>query len=227
MLTYRWRMSTGRPTTLPMFPLGSVLFPAMPLPLRVFEERYLAMLAHVLQDEPPEFGVVLIERGQEVGGGDVRFDVGTIARIADLDVSENMVGLVGLGGQRFEVDAWGDDDPVPQAEVRLLDDLVWDESQRELLDEAERAVRAGMAVASEYVELAWSPAVELADSPADAAWQLAAIAPLGAMDQIELLRATSIEQLLTRVIELTGSSLDSIRFSWTDLTGDDEDEELP
>ena len=220
-------MSTGPQTTLPMFPLGSVLFPAMPLPLRVFEERYLAMLAHVLQEEPPEFGVVLIERGQEVGGGDVRFDVGTIARIADLDVSENMVGLVGLGGQRFEVDSWGDDDPFPQAEVRLLDDLVWDEAQRDLLDEAERTVRAGMAIASEYVELAWSPAVELADSPADAAWQLAAIAPLGAMDQIELLRATSIEQLLTRVIELTASSLDSIRFSWTDLTDDDDDEELP
>ncbi|MEO8262133.1 MAG: LON peptidase substrate-binding domain-containing protein [Pseudolysinimonas sp.] len=214
-------------STLPMFPLGSVLFPAMPLPLRVFEERYLAMLAHVLQDEPPEFGVVLIERGQEVGGGDVRFDVGTIARIADLEVTESMVGMVGLGGQRFEIESWGSDDPFPQAEIRLLDDLVWDEAHRELLDEAERSVRAGMAVASEYVELAWSPAVELADSPLDAAWQLAAIAPLGPMDQVELLRATSLQQLLSRMIELTASSVDSIRFSWTDLTGDDDEEELP
>src|SRR5690348_8061926 len=124
-------------STLPMFPLGSVLFPAMPLPLRVFEERYLAMLAHVLQDEPPEFGVVLIERGQEVGGGDVRFDVGTIARISDLDVTDNGVGLVGLGGQRFAVESWGDDDPFPQAEVRLLDELVWDEAYREQLGETE------------------------------------------------------------------------------------------
>src|SRR3954470_15658223 len=106
-------------TTLPMFPLGSVLFPAMPLPLRVFEERYLTMLAHVLQDEPPEFGVVLIERGQEVGGGDIRFDVGTVARISDLQVAEDGVGLVGLGGQRFEVLTWAEDDPFPQAEVRM------------------------------------------------------------------------------------------------------------
>ena len=209
-----------------MFPLGSVLFPAMPLPLRVFEDRYLAMLAHVLQDEPPEFGVVLIERGQEVGGGDVRFDVGTIARISDLDVTDTGVGLVGLGGQRFVVESWGDDDPFPHAEVRLLDELVWDEAHRELLDETERVVRAAMAVASEYVELAWSPSIELAASPVDAAWQLAAIAPLGPLDQIELLRSGSVGDLLSKTGELTATSIDSIRFSWTDLH-DDDDEETP
>src|SRR5690349_8245766 len=135
--------------TLPMFPLGSVLFPAMPLPLRVFEDRYLSMLAHVLQEEPPEFGVVLIERGQEVGGGDVRFDIGTVARISDLDVTDSAVGLVALGGARFAVDGWLDDDPFPQAEIRMLDDLTWDDRHRALLDEADRTVRAGMAVASE------------------------------------------------------------------------------
>ena len=57
-------------TLLPMFPLGSVLFPAMPLALRVFEERYLKLMGAILEDEPSEFGVVLIERGSEVGGGD-------------------------------------------------------------------------------------------------------------------------------------------------------------
>jgi hypothetical protein len=209
-----------------MFPLGSVLFPAMPLPLRVFEERYLAMLAHVLQDEPPEFGVVLIERGQEVGGGDIRFEVGTVARIADLQVSEDTVGMVALGGRRFEVESWGDDDPFPQAEVRLLDDLEWDEQHRALLQDAEKAVRSGLAIASEYVELAWSPSVELAESPMDAAWQLAAIAPLGPLDQIELLRSASVEALLHRVVELTAAPLDSIRFSWTDHETDDDQEQL-
>jgi Lon protease-like protein len=197
----------------PMFPLGSVLFPAMPLPLRVFEERYLQMLAAVLQDEPPEFGVVLIERGQEVGGGDRRFDVGTVAQIAELDVADDMVTLVGLGGRRFEVAEWGEDDPYPRAELRFLDELTWDEEHRPLLQDAERTVRSGLAIASEYVELAWSASVELAESPVDAAWQLAAIAPLGPMDQIDLLRASSVEQLLGRVIELTTASIESIRFS--------------
>lgn len=206
-----------------MFPLSSVLFPAMPLPLRVFEDRYLAMVAHVLRDEPPEFGVVLIERGQEVGGGDVRFDIGTIAQISELDVSENGVTLVGLGSRRFVVETWGDDDPFPEADVRILDELTWDESCRDLLDETERVVRAGMAVASEYVELAWSPAIEIAEAPVDAAWQLAAIAPLGPLDQITLLRSQTVDELLSTTIALTGTSLDSIRFSWTDLQDDEED----
>ena len=52
-----------------MFPLGGVLFPGMPLRLRVFEPRYRAMVTECLAGTP-EFGVVLIERGNEVGGGD-------------------------------------------------------------------------------------------------------------------------------------------------------------
>ncbi|HEX5095168.1 MAG TPA: LON peptidase substrate-binding domain-containing protein, partial [Acidimicrobiia bacterium] len=57
-----------------MFPLGTVLFPHALLPLQVFEPRYRVMMRNLLDGER-EFGVVLIERGSEVGGGDVRFDV--------------------------------------------------------------------------------------------------------------------------------------------------------
>lgn len=60
---------------LAMFPLGSVLFPGMPLQLRVFEPRYVAMLSSLLSGTEREFGVVLIERGSEVGGGDVRLSL--------------------------------------------------------------------------------------------------------------------------------------------------------
>jgi Lon protease-like protein len=67
-----------------MFPLGAVLFPYMPLRLRVFEERYLIMLAQLLRSEDARFGVVLIERGREIGGGEQRFGVGTIAEITRL-----------------------------------------------------------------------------------------------------------------------------------------------
>ncbi|HEY8912041.1 LON peptidase substrate-binding domain-containing protein [Lacisediminihabitans sp.] len=68
---------------LPMFPLGSVLFPYLPLQLRVFEERYLVMLSRILVNEPAEFGVFLIERGQEVGGGEQRFPLGTVAQVTE------------------------------------------------------------------------------------------------------------------------------------------------
>ena len=66
-----------------MFPLGSVLFPSAYLPLHVFEERYRQLVRDCLAGNG-EFGVVLIERGSEVGGGDVRTEVGTVARIVEV-----------------------------------------------------------------------------------------------------------------------------------------------
>ena len=65
-----------------MFPLGSVLFPHAALPLHVFEPRYRALVEDCLAGEP-DFGVVLIERGSEVGGGETCFGVGTVTRIVE------------------------------------------------------------------------------------------------------------------------------------------------
>jgi uncharacterized protein len=211
-------MTTARP----MFPLGTVLFPSMPAVLRVFEERYLAMLATVLQDEPAEFGVVLIERGVEVGGGDHRFPIGTFARIAQLMQGDGFVGLVAEGAQRFEVERWLPDDPYPQAEVRLLPDLEWDESFRPLLDETERVVRRVLAQASEFTEQRWSPDVELVEDPVSAAWQLAGIAPIGELDQVGLLRAATVDGLLADVQRLSVAALDTLARSLLDGDGLEE-----
>jgi Lon protease-like protein len=199
-----------------MFPLGTVLFPSMPAVLRVFEERYLAMLARVLQDEPSEFGIVLIARGAEVGGGEQRFDVGTLARITQLMEGEGFVGLVAEGSQRFAVERWLDDDPYPQAEVRLLPELDWDESHRQLLDETERTIRRVLAQASEFAEQRWSADVELVDDPVAAAWQLAGIAPLGELDQLSLLRCTTVDVLLRDVQRLSVERLETITSSLLD-----------
>ena len=68
---------------IPMFPLGSVLLPAMPLQLRIFEPRYLKLLGDLVASDKPEFGVVLIERGQEVGGGEKRMEIGTLASVSE------------------------------------------------------------------------------------------------------------------------------------------------
>jgi Lon protease-like protein len=188
---------------MPMFPLGSVLFPNMPLPLRVFEERYLIMLSELVKSDDPRFGVVLIERGFEVGGGEHRFDVGTAAVITQLQASDGIVGLVAQGGQRFEVVEWLPDEPYPRAEVRLLEDLTWDEQLDPLLESTERLVRRSISQASEFSELVWPADVQLADEPDEAVWQLAAISPLGPLDQVTLLRARTAEELLTRLVTLT------------------------
>ena len=105
-----------------MFPLGTVLFPHALLPLHVFEPRYRVMTEHVLRGDG-EFGVVLIERGSEVGGGDTRFDVGTVARVVRAqELPDGGYALATVGIRRVRVERWLPDDPYPQAEVVELAD---------------------------------------------------------------------------------------------------------
>lgn len=200
---------------LPMFPLGSVLLPAMPLALRVFEPRYLALLAAVLEQETAEFGVVLIERGQEVGGGDQRFGVGTLARITEIQQGEGLFRVVGRGAARFEVVGWRGEDPYPTAEVRELPELVFDEGSRDRLEETDRLVRTALALASEFVESPWSATTELSDDPVEQAWQLAGITPVGALDRLAFLRATSVDELLAAVAAETTDAVAAMRAGWS------------
>ncbi len=187
---------------MPMFPLGSVLFPHMPLHLRVFEQRYLVMLAELIKTKKVEFGVVLIERGHEVGGGEHRFGAGTVAEITELGAQQGFVGLAAVGRTRFEVVDWLTDEPHPRAEVRELPELVWNTGLAERRDEAEGLVRRTLVQASEFSEV-YPADLQLLDDPVAAIWQLAGISPVGELDQITLLRSTSAAELLDRIITLT------------------------
>ncbi len=111
-----------------MFPLGTVLFPYGVLPLHVFEPRYRALVADCLAaPDGPEFGVVLIERGSEVGGGDTRFDVGTVARIVDASAfDDGRYALATVGTRRLRVLRWLPDDPYPQAVIEELEEPAGD-----------------------------------------------------------------------------------------------------
>ncbi len=208
-----------------MFPLGTVLFPSTLLPLRVFEERYLAMLGDILADEPSEFGVVLIERGPEVGGGERRFSIGTVAQVTDLDAAEEFVVLVAEGTRRIEVTEWLDDAPYPRAEVRVLEDFVWDDELFPLRKQAEDVVSSLFELASRLAGEDWSGELELADDPVQACWQLAAIAPLGPLDQVELLASSSLRALLTRLIDLVNGAEESFRGLYAEP--DDESDASP
>ena len=194
---------TGATRELAMFPLGSVLFPGLPLQLRVFEPRYVAMLSTVLRETDHEFGVVLIERGSEVGGGDIRFAVGTVARIVSLREAEGSILLLANGAARFEVVRWLQDDPYPRAEVRELPGVEFTDATSAQLAEAEAVVRATISRASEFVDLAWPADVELSHDPAERIWQVAGIAPLNPMDQYALLRSRTASELLARLVEDT------------------------
>jgi Lon protease-like protein len=87
---------------LALFPLNIVLFPDGPLPLRIFETRYVDMVRRCMRDEEP-FGVVLIRSGSEVGPAQTH-DVGTTAKIIDFhSLSDGLLGLSCVGQQRFRI----------------------------------------------------------------------------------------------------------------------------
>jgi uncharacterized protein len=190
-------------TEVPVFPLGSVLFPRTPLGLRIFEERYLVMLGRLLDAADPSFGVVLIERGSEVGGGEHRFGLGTLARLERVVPQQGAIPVVARGTTRFEVEEWLDDDPYPRARIRPIDDLPWNDALEPLLREAESIVRRVLARVATRGATRWESTVELAEDPADRMWQLAAIAPLGTLDQLELLKSTTAGALLRATIDTT------------------------
>ena len=205
-------------TTLPIFPLESELMPGMPLSLRVFEPRYRVMMQRVLDGEG-SFGVVLIERGSEVGGGDQRFTVGTVARVTDHAVSDGLLGVLAWGEDRFDVLEWLPDDPYPQARVRLLTPLAWTDDLASALVRTERAVRRALATLSEFGDTRWPASVEVADDPLAAAWQLAGIAPLSPLDHVALLRSGSTSELLDRTAALAAGAAELAAFRLGDAPG--------
>jgi Lon protease-like protein len=186
----------------PMFPLGTVLLPGGVLPLQVFEPRYRQMVRAVLADDtnPPEFGVVLIERGWEVGGGDARSSVGTLARIADIRaLTEGRYALVAVGHARIRVNAWLPDDPYPIADIDVWDDEPsrHDEATHRSRVEALHArVRRLNDDVRALGEMAPPPDTEISDDPAMAIHHLGSLAPLGAADRYRLLAAPSIDDRL-------------------------------
>jgi Lon protease-like protein len=205
-------------TVLPMFPLGTVLFPGMPLTLHVFEPRYRALMATCVADaergEPPEFGVVLIERGAEVGGGDQRFAVGTVARLMQVvQLPDGRYATAGVGTRRVAVRSWLPDDPYPRAEVEDIEDAYFDpDLDQPLLERAEREVRRCLTLKHELGEPAAPAAVELDEEPTAASWMLAAIAPLGELDQLALLGSPSCTELLGRLADLSSEEAAVLAF---------------
>ena len=88
---------------LPIFPLNVVLFPGMPLPLHIFEERYKTMIGQCLERDTP-FGIVLIKEGPEVGGPADPFSMGTTARIVRVEHLEGgRMNILTEGQRRFSI----------------------------------------------------------------------------------------------------------------------------
>jgi Lon protease-like protein len=195
--------------TMPMFPLGTVLFPFGLLPLHVFEPRYRALVDACLSEgAEPEFGVVLIERGSEVGGGDTRFNVGTVARIVEAGQYEDgRYALLTRGTVRLSVRTWLPDDPYPLAEVELVEERAAGARDGESRATVEQHLRRVLALASE-LGASVPTEVDLDEDPVRAGFEAAALAPIGALDAQRILAvddpSVRLDELASLLVDTAG-----------------------
>ncbi|KAA0024363.1 peptidase S16 [Antrihabitans cavernicola] len=203
-----------------MFPLGTVLLPGERLPLQIFEERYIAMLLECLgSDDERGFGVVLITRGHEAGGGDERSDVGTMARILSCTtLPGNRFGVISEGFERVRITRWLDDDPFPQAEVERWPDEVTADRDDTILamvldrgDEAQDLYRQ-LARKLGVEEPPFPDNDDLSDDPTERSFQLAARMPLGQTDRQRALCAPGPDGRLAVIASALDDVIAAARF---------------
>lgn len=183
---------------LPMFPLEAALLPDDDLPLRIFEPRYTQLVRDCLAADDPVFGVVLIAAGREVGGGDNRYDVGTLARIVEhQDLGDGKYTLRCRVSERIRVIDWLPDDPYPRAHVEYWPDEpggeVSEQSVQELSDRLmtlfdKLADARGLKLPPRDMLFA---GVTMADSAGEKLYALASRVPMGQADRYSVLAAPS------------------------------------
>ena len=186
-----------------MFPLGSVVFPTMVIPLQIFEPRYRTMMEHLVQADG-KFGTVWIERGFEVGGVDDRTDVGTLVHVQKAtELADGRWMILGVGLQRIRITGWMTDDPYPVAQVEA-----WPDSFEGTAGHSDPGLQTAFSEATEK----WHGLVrrggrsveelpELNESPDIGSYQLSALLPLASQDGYRLLSAAGPAERLVLLHE--------------------------
>jgi Lon protease-like protein len=181
-----------------MFPLQVAMLPGEELPLRIFEPRYTALVQDCLAMDDPAFGVVLIEAGREVGGGDTRSNVGAVAHIAECaDFGDGRYRLRCVMAERIRVLEWHPDDPYPRAAVEI-----WPDEAGDPVDVAAiRDIEERMVALFDRIATARGAQVDARDiiagaddAPNAAMWLygLASRLPMGQADKYAVLAAPSV-----------------------------------
>ena len=197
-------------TTLPMFPLGSVLFPGVVVPLKVFEDRYRALVHHLLREPDPAlrlFGSVGIREGYEVGdhGAQSLFRIGCRMQLTDVEAHEDgSFDVVAVGRDRIRLDRLDTSGPFPAGHVETVPVV---EATIDP-DVVERAL--AMFTAYRHAVMPYRGDPHPADLPRDPtylSWTLAAVAPLAMHDRQGLLESDDTEERLVLVTDLLRSEL--------------------
>lgn len=141
-------------TKLPLFPLGSVLYPGLVLPLHIFEDRYRQLVADLLTEpEPRQFGVVAIRYGRETGidGVSALYETGCTAELQRVEPYEDgRFDLVTVGAQRFRLLDLGEQAPYFTGDVEWLPEEIGDEAEAGLvLTAVQQSFRSYLALIAE------------------------------------------------------------------------------
>lgn len=203
-----------------MFPLGSVLLPGGKLPLHIFEPRYRQLVRDCL-DAPdgPRFGVVLIARGREVGGGDVRHEVATVARITEaLALRDGRYALDCVGQERVRVGRWLAEEPYPRAEVAPWPDV--EQGAADLEPVRSAVARAWDLMGAVARRRGLGPLPDpwqgLPADPEAALFALADRLPLGEADRYGVLAAPGARERADVLAEAVGGLAEVLEFELAD-----------
>ena len=185
---------------LPLFPLNLVLFPGMPLPLHIFEERYKAMIGDCLRNNSP-FGVSLIRSGQEVGSPAEPFTTGTTARALRSELLEQgRMNILTKGERRYEIIEITQEDPHVAALVKLLDEPVGEGFtgiSAELTEEYTKLIRGLTTLSGGYMS-----DVTIPEDPVELSYMIAANLDAPTPLRQELLEVPTAADRLNRLIPL-------------------------
>ena len=188
--------------TIPMFPLSLVLFPGQLLPLHIFESRYRTMVEEII-DAGRKFGVVLIERGSEVGGGETRKNVGTLAEIIDSEKSsDGRWLLITKGTKRIQISKWLEDSPYPRAEISFVDDEESVNCDREEWLKTVNHMRRVLAILAELGDDVSPFSIEISEDPLLGSYEMSSVIPVTPFDSQKLLEADSVKKRCDLLKEL-------------------------
>jgi Lon protease-like protein len=196
--------------TLPMFPLNTVLFPGMSVPLRVFEDRYRALVHHLLRvDDPTErvFGSVGIREGYEVGehGAQWLFRVGCRVKLTEVEaLPDGTFEVEVLGLDRIELEHLDTTGTYPVGRVTPLSEH--HVAVPEAVTDDARETWASYCDALLEIDRE-PPASELPRDPAYLSWALAALAPLSLSERQALLEAEDTAGRLRMVTDVLRGEL--------------------
>lgn len=203
-------------TVTPMFPLQVAVLPGEQLPLRIFEPRYVALVQDCLAMTDPAFGVVLIEAGREVGGGDRRSNVGALARIVDYaDLGVGRFEIRCLVAERIRVRQWLDDAPYPRADIELWPDEPGSFDSAAVFDLEDRVVTLYERVAAARGSEFGGRSAVLGPEEADVVkrlYDLAARVPMGEADKYAVLSAPSVSARLAALSEAVDTVAAMVEF---------------